>query len=138
MERLAILLWATCEAAGSSVSESIQEVAVSVHAELQNLRDQDAAAAGETTMNFIRFGDGDSDSEESLNFIRFRNGDSDAEESSSERCRIPRSASRSFFFAALARINSTWATFITAQHEVGTQHGLGSNFELVYYDVSCT
>ena len=121
-ERLAILPFrATCEAAGSQVSESIQKVAAVCTAKLQNLPDQDAAAAGETTMNFIRFGD----------------SDSDAEKSSSERCRIPRSASSSFFFSSLARSNSTWATFITAQHEVGTQHGLGSNFELVHYDVSC-
>ena len=98
----------------------IQEVAVSVHTELRNLLNQDVAAGGETTKNFVRFGNGDSDSEESL----------------SESCRIPRSASSSFFFSSLARINSTWATFSTAQHEVGTQHGLESNFELAYYDVS--
>jgi hypothetical protein len=103
-----------------------------LHAKLPNLLNQDAAAAGETTtgMSFIRFEDGDSDSEGSLNFIRFGNVDSNAEESPSERCRISRSASSSFFFSSLARINSTWATFITTQREVGTQHGLGSNFEL--------
>jgi len=87
-----------------------------LHAKLPNLLNQDAAAAGETTTG--------------MNFIRFGNGDSNAEESSSERCRISRSASSSFFFSSLARINSTWATCITAQHEVGTQRGLGSNFEL--------
>ncbi len=88
---------------------------MSVHTELQNLLHQDAAAGGETTKNFVRFGNGDSDSEESF----------------SESCRIPRSASSSFFFSSLARINSTWATFITAQHEIGTQYGLGSAYELV-------
>ena len=106
--------------AGNLRISRVQKVtAASVHAKLPNLLNQDAAAGGETSMIFIRLGRGDS------------------EESFSERCRISRSASSSFFFSALARINSTWATFITAQHEVGTQRGLGSNFELVYYDVSC-